>query len=141
MESRGFLQRIFSFLTAENETSIANEKLHEKVTKLETPEPFGKKYNIEVVEPQSIEESKAIADRMISESTLILNLQSLTDEQAKEMLYFLSGVSHALGGNIEKISKASIFLYTPKHVKTKWKEATPISEPKLRPVTASDLKD
>lgn len=133
MEPKSFFQRVRSFLTAEGEGDLrtpgkmAGKKDRGRQSELsprESPAP----YHIEIVEPKSMDMANDIADKMISESALILNLQSLSDTEAKEMLYFLSGVSHAMGGTMEKISSMSIFLYKPRHLQGRSQEVIDVPD-------------
>lgn len=121
MEKKSLIQRINSFLRGENAVAWPDERESYDIPTVTDQSPkevnsnHERSYNIEVVKPQTIDEAKEIANQMIAGTTLILNLQALNEESAKEMLYFVSGVCHALEGNIEKVYE-SIFLYTPKHI-------------------------
>ncbi len=85
--------------------------------------PYGKKgkvvnitsttqFEVVVLQPESFEEAKDIADNLKSKKPVIVNLEKIEKEQARRMVDFVSGASYALGGDIQKISNM-IFLVTP----------------------------
>lgn len=89
----------------------------------ETLRPYGKKgkvvnitsttqFEVVVLQPESFEEAKDIADNLKAKKPVIVNLEKIEKEQARRMVDFVSGASYALGGDIQKISNM-IFLVTP----------------------------
>lgn len=69
-------------------------------------------FEVVVLQPESFEEAKDIADNLKSKKPVIVNLEKIEKEQARRMVDFVSGSSYALGGDIQKISNM-IFLVTP----------------------------
>lgn len=69
-------------------------------------------FEVVVLQPESFEEAKDIADNLKSKKPVIVNLEKIEKEQARRMVDFVSGASYALGGDIQKISNM-IFLVTP----------------------------
>jgi len=65
-----------------------------------------------VVQPESFEDSKEIADHLKTKKPIVVNLEKIDSEVAKKIINFLSGAVYALDGNIQKIS-AGIFLIVP----------------------------
>lgn len=65
-----------------------------------------------VVQPESFEDSKEIADHLKTKKPIVVNLEKIDQEVAKKIINFLSGAVYALDGNIQKISGA-IFLIVP----------------------------
>lgn len=65
-----------------------------------------------VVQPESFEDSKEIADHLKTKKPIVVNLEKIDQEIAKKIINFLSGAVYALDGNIQKIS-AGIFLIVP----------------------------
>lgn len=68
-----------------------------------------------LVEPRTYSESTDIADHLKNRRAVVVNLQRIDSEQARQIVDFLSGVVYALGGDIQKIG-LSIFLCTPDNV-------------------------
>lgn len=88
--------------------------------------PYGKKgkvvnitsttqFKVVVLQPESFEEAREIADNLKANKPVIVNLEKIEKEQARRMVDFVSGASYALGGDIQKISNM-IFLVTPYNV-------------------------
>ena len=72
-------------------------------------------FKVVVLQPESFEEAREIADNLKSNKPVIVNLEKIEKEQARRMVDFVSGASYALGGDIQKISNM-IFLVTPYNV-------------------------
>lgn len=69
-------------------------------------------FEVVVLQPESFEEAKDIADNLKAKKPVIDHLEKIEKEQARRMVDFVSGSSYALGGDIQKISNM-IFLVTP----------------------------
>lgn len=65
-----------------------------------------------LIEPRSYEEAQEIADHVRSRRGVVLNLQRVTQEQAKRIIDFLSGTVYAVNGDIQKIGPG-IFICVP----------------------------
>lgn len=72
---------------------------------------------MKVVKPSGfkIDEAKQYGDLLLSQKTVLLNLESTSLEDARRLLDFLSGVVHAVDGKIEKVGKKT-FVATPNNV-------------------------
>ena len=70
---------------------------------------------VAVLQPQSYEDSREIADRLKSRKAVVVNLEELQKEDAIKVLDFVSGVVYALEGDIQKVS-SGIFLIAPYNV-------------------------
>ena len=66
-------------------------------------------------EPRTYGEAQEIADHLKSRRAVVVNLQSITHDQAKRIVDFLSGTVYAIGGDIQKVGP-NIFLSTPDNV-------------------------
>ncbi len=73
-----------------------------------------------ICEPLSYSESQTIADYVLANRSIVINLHKITPDQAKRVIDFLSGTIYAIGGTIQKIGD-DIFLLTPKEVSVKGK--------------------
>lgn len=65
-----------------------------------------------VVQPITFEDSKEIADHLKTKKPIVVNLENIDREVAKQIIDFLSGAVYALDGNIQRISNG-IFLIVP----------------------------
>lgn len=70
---------------------------------------------VAVLQPQSYEDSREIADRLKNKKAVVINLEELSKEDAVKVLDFVSGVVYALEGDIQKVS-SGIFLIAPYNV-------------------------
>lgn len=68
-----------------------------------------------ITEPLSYSESQSIADYILSNRSIVINLHKVTPEHAKRIIDFLSGAVYAIDGTIQKIGE-EIFLIAPKAV-------------------------
>ena len=68
-----------------------------------------------VIKPTSIEECWEITDTLLSNRTVVLNLEGLDMDIAQRIIDFTSGSCYAMSGNMQKISHY-IFIITPKSV-------------------------
>jgi cell division inhibitor SepF len=68
-----------------------------------------------VVTPTRFSDAQDIGDRFKKQQAVIVNLQSTDRELLRRMIDFCSGVTYALGGNMEKVAD-EVFLLTPTNV-------------------------
>ena len=68
-----------------------------------------------IVQPESFEEAKDIADTLKTKNPVVINLEDVSKDESRRIVDFLSGSVYALDGNIQKISNG-IFLITPYNV-------------------------
>ncbi len=81
-----------------------------KLNKLKTGEA-----EVVITEPLSYSESQSIADYILSNRSIVINLHKVTPDHAKRIIDFLSGAVYAVDGTIQKIGE-EIFLVAPKAV-------------------------
>lgn len=67
-----------------------------------------------LVEPRAYSEAQEIADHLNSRRAVVVNLQSISHDQAKRIVDFLSGTVYAIGGDIQRVG-TNIFLCTPEN--------------------------
>lgn len=70
---------------------------------------------VRVMKPSSVDDSREIAETLLGNRTVILNLEGLDLEIAQRIIDFISGATFAIDGNLQKISNY-IFLITPTNV-------------------------
>lgn len=68
-----------------------------------------------VIKPTSMEDTREIADTLVDNSTVILNLEGIDMELAQRIIDFTSGACYSLGGSLQKVS-SYIFVLGPYNV-------------------------
>lgn len=68
-----------------------------------------------VIKPNSMEDTREIADTLLDNCTVLLNLEGIDVEVAQRVIDFSSGTCYALGGSLQKVS-SYIFVMTPANV-------------------------
>lgn len=68
-----------------------------------------------VMKPVSIEDAREITDTLLTNRTVVLNLEGIDVDIAQRIIDFTSGSCYAIGGNLQKISHY-IFIITPASV-------------------------
>ena len=68
-----------------------------------------------VIKPKTIDDSREITDTLLSNRTVVLNVEGLDMDIAQRIIDFTSGSTYAIGGNLQKISHY-IFIVTPRSV-------------------------
>ena len=66
--------------------------------------------------PESVDDASCICDFLKSNGTVVVNLENADREQSQRVVDFLSGVSYAIGGEIQAVS-SRIFIVVPSSVK------------------------
>ena len=70
---------------------------------------------LKVVRPERFDAVTSIADHLINNRTVVLNLEATNKETAARMIDFLSGVAYANRGKIQRVAH-STYLITPYNV-------------------------
>ncbi len=101
------------------ETSAPAEKPIRKLTPKVSPMRQNKKgmdgMEVCVIKPKSVEDAREITETLLSNRTVVLNLEGLDVDIAQRVIDFTSGSCYAMSGNLQKISH-SIFIITPASV-------------------------
>ena len=74
--------------------------------------PVGSGMEVCVIKPTSVEEAREITETLLSNRTVVLNLEGLDVDIAQRIIDFTSGSCYAIQGNLQKISRY-IFIITP----------------------------
>lgn len=82
---------------------------------------------VQVVAPQRFGDAKDIADHLKGNRPVIVNLQVADRDLQRRMIDFCSGVTYALGGDMEKVAD-EVFLLTPTNVKVSDEERQRLQE-------------
>ncbi|MBQ4065583.1 MAG: cell division protein SepF [Clostridia bacterium] len=72
---------------------------------------------MKVVKPDKYDSATAqkIADHLLSDRTVVLNLESTNKESARRLIDFLSGVAYSIDGYIQRVAN-NTFVIVPKNV-------------------------
>ena len=68
-----------------------------------------------VIKPTSVEDAREITETLLTDRTVVLNLEGLDVDVAQRIIDFTSGSCFAISGNLQKIS-SYIFIITPESV-------------------------
>ncbi|MCR5232701.1 MAG: cell division protein SepF [Lachnospiraceae bacterium] len=77
--------------------------------------PSGNVNEVCVIKPTNVNDSREITDTLLSNRTVVLNVEGLDMDVAQRIIDFTSGSTYAVGGNLQKISHY-IFIITPRNV-------------------------
>lgn len=106
------------FDEAENEVaqdeSVATASAAPAPTPVE-PAAFGAAVSLKIVNPKSNKDAAEIADYLMNGNTVLLNIESLAQDQAVRLLDYLAGATHAVGGLMTKVGRTTIVV-APKNV-------------------------
>lgn len=67
------------------------------------------------VHPSEYRDAKVIAESFREGVPVIINLSRMTDQDAKRLIDFASGLTIGLNGNIKRVT-AKVFLLSPEHI-------------------------
>ena len=67
---------------------------------------------LKVVRPERFDAVTSIADHLINNRTVVLNLEATNKETASRMIDFLSGVAYSIEGKLKKVAN-NTFVITP----------------------------
>jgi cell division inhibitor SepF len=80
-----------------------------------------------VIAPTQFGDARQIADRLMSNQPVIINLQVANRELMRRMIDFCSGVAYALSGKMERVAD-KVFLVTPSNVQVSAEERQRLQE-------------
>ena len=96
----------------------SKNKQKSKVTQINQKSRPAREVNdmeVAVIKPVSMENTREIADNLLTESTVVLNLEGVDVDLAQRIIDFSCGACYALNGSLQKIS-GYIFILTPEAV-------------------------
>ena len=86
-----------------------------KVTPMRRQTPVRNEMEVSVIRPTSMENTREIADTLLSNCTVVLNLEGIDVELAQRIIDFACGTCYAIDGSLQKVS-SYIFILTPSNV-------------------------
>ena len=75
----------------------------------------GNNIELKVVRPEKFSDAPQVADHLLSNRTVVLNLENTDKDTSRHLIDFLSGVTYALDGDIKKVANDT-FIITPHNV-------------------------
>ncbi len=82
---------------------------------------------VHVVAPTQFGDARQVADQLMANQPVIVNLQVADRELMRRMIDFCSGVTYALNGKMERVAD-KVFLVTPSNVKVSAEERQRLQE-------------
>lgn len=86
-----------------------------KITPMRNAKKATASMEVCVIRPVSMEDTREIADTLVDNCTVVLNLEGVDVDLAQRIIDFTSGSCYSLGGSLQKIS-SYIFIITPYNV-------------------------
>ncbi len=77
--------------------------------------PSSQTQQVVVIEPRAFEEALEIIEHLREKKSVLLNLHLLDTSQSQRVVDFLSGATHAIEGNQQRIGDG-VFMFTPSNV-------------------------
>ena len=78
-------------------------------------DPAGDALELTVVRPEGFDAATQIADNLLNQRTVVLNLEATNKETAQRIVDFLNGVAYAIDGQIKSVTN-STYIITPNNV-------------------------
>ena len=72
-------------------------------------------YSMKLMKPSSYEDGPMIANELLANNAVIINLENASAETAANLIFFLDGVTYAISGHLKPVS-ANTFMLTPKNM-------------------------
>ena len=93
--------------------------------KISTPEASSAR--VHIVSPARFADAVEIANRLMSNQPVIVNMQTADRDLQRRMIDFCSGATYALSGGMERVAD-EVFLLTPSNVKVSEEERQRLQE-------------
>lgn len=78
-------------------------------------DPAGDALELTVVRPEGFEAATQIADNLLNQRTVVLNLEATNKETARRLLDFLAGVAYSISGKLKRVA-TNTYVITPSNV-------------------------
>lgn len=75
----------------------------------------GSALQMKVIRPESFASVNQIADHLLSQRTVVLNLEATNKETARRLIDFLSGVAYSIDGSLKRVAN-NAYIITPSNV-------------------------
>ena len=105
----------FDFRPAQPEVDLMDDSKKARKNLRVIDHPTSLKTQVVVIEPRAFEEALEIIEHLRAKKSVILNLHLLDTAQSQRVVDFLSGATHAIDGNQQRIGDG-VFIFTPNNV-------------------------
>ena len=78
-------------------------------------DPAGDALELTVVRPEGFESATQIADNLLNQRTVVLDLEATSKETARRLLDFLAGVAYSISGKLKRVA-TNTYVITPSNV-------------------------
>ena len=92
----------------------------------------GAALQMKVIRPDSFKNVPQIADHLLSQRTVVLNLEATDKETARRLIDFLSGVAYSIDGSIKRIAN-NAYIITPANVDVSGEQLREARKPQAQP--------
>lgn len=92
-----------------------DKKPRKNLRVVEHPAGSAMQQQVVVIEPRAFEEALDIIEHLRARRSVLLNLHMLDTAQSQRVVDFLSGATHAIDGNQQRIGDG-VFMFTPSNV-------------------------
>jgi len=122
----------FGYGAACEQNEVKTEAPRQTIKK--TPD-FMSTCSMKLMKPTSYDDSSAIAEALMANNAVILNLENTNAETASNLIYFLGGVTYAIRGQLKQVS-TNTYMLTPKNISIteEEEESSPAAEEPETPV-------
>lgn len=86
-----------------------------KVSSIRSQSGLRNDMEVTVIRPTTMENTREIADTLLANCTVVLNLEGIDVDLAQRIIDFAGGTCYAIGGSLQKVS-SYIFILTPSNV-------------------------
>ena len=108
----GYFANRFTNREQDNEEKISRSA---KVLPMTGASPVVTSSKMVITEPQCFDDVKEISEHLKDRRSVIVNLETVTKDDQRRIIDFLSGATYVIDGSMQKISSL-IYLITPKNV-------------------------
>lgn len=101
---------------APEKTAPAKREPYRSATRAATTVPASKtQVNMVIIRSNDYSDARTVADHILSNRAVLLNLENCNKEMAQRILDFLSGVVYSQGGDLQRVTH-STYAVTPRNV-------------------------
>ncbi len=100
----------------------------------------GNALQMKVIRPDSFACVSQIADHLLSQRTVVLNLENTNKETARRLIDFLSGVAYSIDGSLKRIAN-NAYIITPSNVDVSGEQLREQRKPQPAPQPVEEDED
>ncbi|PWM39630.1 MAG: hypothetical protein DBX52_04450 [Clostridiales bacterium] len=100
---------------APEEPAQPKKEIHRPAAKPASPAAARGQVNMVIIKSSDYGDARTVADHILGNRAVLLNLENFNKEMAQRILDFLSGVVYAQGGDLQRVAH-STYAVTPRNV-------------------------